>query len=960
MRRAFFCASVVSLCALTGCQGDDAQRAPSGGPGAPATASAPIEVVSTARGGQLLRHTRKRFGKGKTPFLAAPGVEGFQRVGDVFVARPTAPRGRVPSASVELPEHADGAARVRAGGVEVVVRPQLAHVAAEWAQDFAIHPEVAPGTTMFRRVDESGLDDVFEVASPRDALTFTYQVSIGGAGGLRLVGGTLEVVDRDGAPRLRMPAPVVADANGDRRTGTIEVRGCAVDRDPRGPWGRAPVATGAESCEVVASIDGRGLAYPVLVDPAWEGTVNTKRSHAWHRMIKLPAGGDSGKILLVGGTGSEPTYTELFDPATSTWAASSALPDSLGAGMNAVALPDGTVVAAGGFPTTTGTTAKSNVYVRSATTGAWSGAASLSVGRAWFAMHPTRIDGKDVALVAGGMQTTSTSTKPLKTVEYFDAATDSWFTGASMAEERSHAGSAVLSDGRVLVVGGHGYTTSSTQLATAEVFDPAAKTWAAAGTLITRRSDTVVLALPSGRAVVAGGWNSMYDTLATIEYFDGSAWSEIAGKGMTEPRMYHVGAQLTDGRILLAAGNNEPDDPKWAMTPSNNADLLVLGSDPKTTAKIVSTAKLNVARIAPAGIAIGDKVLVTGGLTADADGTETTSSELFDGTLGAACSATAPCPTGLFCTEGVCCKSSSCAEGQTCAAPGFEGVCTKPKGAGCTANSECATGYCVTGVCCATACAGDCETCNTPGKLGDCVAAAVGTDPKSKCGGDPTCGPFCDSWGDCWEYASDGTACGASLGDAGTGLFCTKYACDYGDCSPATYDCGLTCTTSVTCNEATKTCTATAAGIKPGQCVIDGQCWAYGDVNPKDSCQLCDPPASKTAWSIAASCTDGGTDGGSDTGEEDTGSVTDTGASGDTGATADTGSTVVDSGAAADTGATGDDATADASVGADLPEASTCSCELPGRARTGAPWAAIAAAVALATVRRRGATPRRH
>ncbi|MBI2391843.1 MAG: hypothetical protein HYV09_19790 [Deltaproteobacteria bacterium] len=956
MRRAFFCASVVSLCAFTGCQGDDAHRAPAG----PSSVSAPIEVVSTARGGQLLRHTRKRFAKGKTPFLGAPGVQGFQRVGDTFVALPFAPRGRLPSASVELPEHADGAARVRSGGVEVVVRPKLAHVAAEWAQDFAIHPEVAPATTMFRRVDEGGLDDVFEVGSPRETLTFTYQVSTSGAGGLRLVGDTLEVVDRDGAPRLRMPAPIVADANGDRRTGTIEVRGCAVDRDARGPWGRAPVAPGAESCEVVASIDGRGLAYPVLVDPAWEGTVNTKRSHAYHRMLKIGAGADSGKILLVGGTGSEPTYTELFDPATKTWAAASALSDSLGMGMNAVALPDGTVVAAGGFPTTTGTTAKSNAYVRSPTTGTWSGAASLSVGRAWFAMHAARIDGKDVALVAGGMQTTSTSTKPLKTVEYYDAVTDSWFTGASMSEERSHAGSAVLSDGRVLVVGGHGYTTSSTQLATAEVFDPATKTWAGAGTLITKRSDGVVLALPSGRAVVAGGWNSMYDTLATVEYFDGTAWSEIAGKGMTEPRMFHVGAQLTDGRILFAAGNKEPDDPKWAMTPTNTADLLVLGSDPKTTAKIVGTANLNVARIAPAGIAIGDTVLVTGGLTADSDGSETTSSELFDGTLGAACSTASPCPTGLFCTEGVCCKSASCAEGQTCAAAGFEGVCTKPKGASCTANSDCATGYCVTGVCCATACTGDCESCNTAGKVGDCVAAAVGTDPKGKCGGDPSCGPFCDSWGDCWEYAAEGTTCGASLGDAGTGLFCTKYACDeWGDCMKSTHDCGLTCTTTVSCDEATKTCTATASGIKAGQCVIDGQCWAYGDVNPKDACQLCDPPASKTSWSVAASCTDGGTDTGIV--EEDAAPVTDTGASSDTGTTAkDTGTTVEDSGSAEDSGT--DDATTDGGgpgAGADLPEASTCSCELPGRGRSEAPFAAIGLALAIAAARRRGATPRR-
>lgn len=937
MRRVFLRASVSSffvLGALTGCHGDETSAPPpsSGAEGAP------MSVVSTPRGGEILRGTKRLFGTNKLPFLEKPGVEGFVRSGEAFVAIAHAPKARAVPTRVELPAHADGLARVSSGSVDIAVRPSVGHAAIEWAQDYAIHPDVTPGVNLFRRVDADGLDDVYVVSTPRDTLSFGYQVSLRAAGGLRLVDDTLEVLDRDGAPRLRMPAPIVADAHGARRVGRIEVRGCEVDRDPSGPWGRKVVAPGHDTCEVVASVDGRGLAYPVLVDPAWIGTGNTKQSHAWHKLVKLTAGADAGKVLLVGGTGSVPASTELFDPTTSTWAAAASLPDGLGEGCNAVVLPSGVVMIAGGFPVTTGTTAKSNTYLRS-TAGVWTNGPAMSIGRAWFAMHPTRIDGKDVVFVAGGMQTTTTSSKPHKTVEYYEPIADSWYTGPSMSAERSHPGSAVLSDGRILVVGGHGYDSfGSIELKTVEIFDPSAKTWSTTGSMTEERSDGAVVALTGGKAVVTGGWNdTAYGALNGVEYFDGSAWSSILGTGMSEPRMFHASALLADGRILVAGGNIEPDDPKYAMTATAGAELISLGSDPKTTATIASTGSMAYARIAPGSVVLGNGVLVTGGQTTDVDGSETTSSEILDTTIGAPCGT--GCPTGLFCTEGVCCKSSSCPEGQTCAAPGAEGLCTKPKGSTCTSNSECSTGYCVTGVCCATACTGDCESCNVPGKLGTCTAAAVGTDPKGKCAGDPACGPFCDSVGDCYEYAPSGTKCGASLTDAGSGSFCKSYACDdWGDCTSATFNCGLTCTTSVSCDEATKTCTASASGIKAGQCVIEGQCWGYGDLNPKDSCKLCDPPTSKTEWSIAASCMDGGTDTGSI--DEDTGTTPE-----DTGAAVDTGTTE-------DTGSATDDASADTGSGATpLPEASTCSCETPGRAPGSTPFALLGLGLAITALR---------
>lgn len=171
-----------------------------------------------------------------------------------------------------------------------------------------------------------------------------------------------------------------------------------------------------------------------------------------------------------------------------------------------------------------------------------------------------------------------------------------------------------------------------------------------------------------------------------------------------------------------------------------------------------------------------------------------------------------------------------------------------------------------------------------------------------------------------------------------------------------TNDCGLSCTTSVTCDEASKTCTANLAGIKAGHCVIDGRCWALGDGNPKDACKLCDPILSKTSWSPspAASCTDGGVgDAASDTGPLDTGLVDtgiDTGVT-DSGGLSDTGA---DTGTGSGTGDAAGDGGDDAGPGGD--DEGGCSTSGPLRVSLGTTLGGVGLATVLGllpTLRRR-------
>jgi MYXO-CTERM domain-containing protein len=132
--------------------------------------------------------------------------------------------------------------------------------------------------------------------------------------------------------------------------------------------------------------------------------------------------------------------------------------------------------------------------------------------------------------------------------------------------------------------------------------------------------------------------------------------------------------------------------------------------------------------------------------------------------------------------------------------------------------------------------------------------------------------------------------------------------------------------------------------IKPSHCVIDGTCYAYGDINPDNSCEVCDPrdSVSKTTWSTPSSCIDGGVDSGRDTAVTDT-YFTDT-------SIEDT-STVVDTGI----NDAGSDADIDASLPLedDLPEASACGCRAPGSDHSPAGLALSALGLALVVAARR-------
>jgi MYXO-CTERM domain-containing protein len=888
------------------------------------------------------------------PFLPTADVDVMRAFPDGIDARPMSPKNQATALTVRLPRTAEAPMGVTAGAMRVDVQAKgFSPSAVEWSEYTAVYPSVAKNVDAFRVINTRGVEDLYLVTDATFALSFTYELNLTNVAGLRLVADNLELLDESGTPRLAMPTPMVFDTTGAARAGHLAINGCAFDTKGIGPWGRAVTAPGAKSCTLTVSFESNGLRYPVLVDPAWQGTATTKQSHAYHKLIRIAAGGDKDKVLLVGGTGSLPLTTELFDPTSQTWATSTNLPSTLpagglGVGTNAVGFSNGSVFLAGGYGVSTATTtAQATTALRDPATGVWTTKAAMDA-RAWHTMSLATIDAKEVAVVVGGQQTTflSSTSPALKSTQYYEPVGDNWFSTGNMSTGRDKHRAAVLTDGRILVAGGETYTTFTQSTNTSEVFNPATKSWSNAGTMTTARTQPELVALASGKAVIAGGstsYSSASGVVNTLEVWDGtSTWKTLTTATLSQARWQFGSAKLDDGKVLFMGGQWY-DTVSFTYPQTASADLFNPGADP-TTGTMTGAGSMIKERTMFSAVNVPTLgVLVTGGLSGT---TETTGSEVFNTKVGGSC--TGGCPSGTTCRDAVCCLTPTCGSGESCANPGREGVCTKANGAACGGNNECASGYCVGGFCCESSCTGTCSTCDATGK---CIKTPAG----KLCQGQPECGRTCDALGTCtFTYVPMGTACGPGLTDAGTGLFCEKYGCagTFASCSKTVNNCGLTCTTSVTCDEPTKTCKASPTGIKAGYCVIDSNCFSYGDINPKDSCQVCDPPTSKTSWSTAVSCMDGSVDTGvEDTGVEDTGSGDDTGSTGD-----DTGSTGDDTGTTGDdTGTVDEDAAPDAAIGADLPEASTCGCRTPGGdvPAGGGALAALGIALAVASRRRR-------
>ena len=261
-----------------------------------------------------------------------------------------------------------------------------------------------------------------------------------------------------------------------------------------------------------------------IYDPAtnaWYSTTPMLSERLNHTATRL----HSGKVLVVGGfnySNTEPfgwlSSAEIYDPDTHTWTRTGSLSTGRFSHV-ANLLPDGRVLVVGGF-VTTGQSNTAELYDPS--TGTWSPASGTFYDRVGGMHRGTTL--RDGSVVITGGYVNAVFAPSIPDVEVFSPKTLGFYSVGDLNEPRRYHESALLSNGKVIVAGGHhrtrevpgGFTLTST-----ETYDPSTFVWTLVGHMNVARTGHTLTALPDGRVLAAGGTSQSDQSLAqrTSELF---------------------------------------------------------------------------------------------------------------------------------------------------------------------------------------------------------------------------------------------------------------------------------------------------------------------------------------------------------------------------------------------------------------------------------------------------------
>jgi hypothetical protein len=257
--------------------------------------------------------------------------------------------------------------------------------------------------------------------------------------------------------------------------------------------------------------------------------------YTWEHAATLLA---DGRVLVVGGLDfADPNLTpsETYDPGSQRWTRQGNLIKTRNAELTATPLPDGRVLVVGG-----------DIYegyqtseVFDPASGAWTLTANLNIPRS-HARTAALSDGR--VLLAGGVRV-GDGVNPARDVEIYDPASGSWMVTGSLVVSRSGTsfGLITLQDGRVLLVGSDGLNASW------ELYDPSLGVWTLGGSMNSRLWFQPLTLLPDGRVLSVNLFvrNAFFYSPAS------NTWTQSTG-----PQFRHDWGSATllqDGTVLATA-----------------------------------------------------------------------------------------------------------------------------------------------------------------------------------------------------------------------------------------------------------------------------------------------------------------------------------------------------------------------------------------------------------------------
>ena len=228
-------------------------------------------------------------------------------------------------------------------------------------------------------------------------------------------------------------------------------------------------------------------------------------------------------------------------------------------------------------------------------------------------------------LITGGYDRTGTAQL---TAELYNPATRTFVATGSMPTKSAGHTATLLLDGKVVVFGGGN--------AKVQRFDPTTKTWSQLSTsMSSNRTWHTATRLPDGRVLVIGGYDSSGNTMSsTIVYDPTGSGSFTNGPTMDTPRKQHTATLLTSGpnagKVLVVGGRKKSGSGYVTL-----ATYQICGAAAPMGAITCTPSATGIAgRYAHAAVALGptgSKVLIAGGTNGSSD---LASAELYDSVTG--------------------------------------------------------------------------------------------------------------------------------------------------------------------------------------------------------------------------------------------------------------------------------------------------------------------------------------
>jgi hypothetical protein len=170
--------------------------------------------------------------------------------------------------------------------------------------------------------------------------------------------------------------------------------------------------------------------------------------------------------------------------------------------------------------------------------------------------HTATLLDNGMVLIAGGYNWAVPGSCPPH-AELYNPAAGTFANAGSLITPRYHHTATLLNNGKVLIAGG---LAANGSLASAELYNPATRTFTPTGRLNTGRAFHTATLLNDGQVLITGGSNSARGTttyLATAELYNPLTGTfSYTTRTLVTARAFHTATLLNNGQVLVAGGYN--------------------------------------------------------------------------------------------------------------------------------------------------------------------------------------------------------------------------------------------------------------------------------------------------------------------------------------------------------------------------------------------------------------------